>query len=215
MLNHVRRVAGGLGAAFVLLTVLSEPPDGVAQSPVDLPSNPDYITNSSDNPMLKGQALLTEFSIRTAQGMSKTDLCLSCGYVTDAGRPAFTEFYTAILDARGHELNDYTHRAGKTTELLEEYKDFSESETLERLVDDYDVDAIRSFIEVFGIEAVDSFEDSYQGEYDSGAEFAEQFATDVYPMDLPTFVEVDWEATWENLRHDFIIEEGFVFSMNF
>ena len=108
MLNHVRRVAGGLGAAFVLLTVLSEPPDGVAQSPVDLPTNPDYITNSSDNPMLKGQALLTEFSIRTAQGMSKTDLCLSCGYVTDAGRPAFTDFYTAILEARGHELNDYT-----------------------------------------------------------------------------------------------------------
>ena len=176
MLNHVRRVAGGLGAAFVLLTVLSEPPDGVAQSPVDLPTNPDYITNSSDNPMLKGQALLTEFSIRTAQGMSKTDLCLSCGYVTDAGRPAFTDFYTAILEARGHDMNP---RAGETTEFLEEYKDFSESETLERLVDDYDVDAVKSFVEVFGIEAVESFEDSYQGEYDSGAEFAEQFVTDV------------------------------------
>lgn len=212
MLNHVRRVAGGLGAAFVLLTVLSEPPDGVAQSPVDLPSNPDYVTKSSDNPMLKGQALLTEFSIRTAQGMSKTDLCLSCGYVTDAGRPAFTEFYTAILEARGHDMNP---RAGEATELLEEYKDFSESEILEQLVDDHDVDAIRSFIEVFGIEAVGSFEDSYQGEYDSGAEFAEQFVTDAFAFDVPGFVEVDWEATWENLRHDFIIEEGFVFSMNF
>ena len=212
MLKHVRRVAGGLGAAFVLLTVLSEPPDGVAQSPVDLPSNPDYVTNSSDNPMLKGQALLTEYSIRTAQGMSKTDLCLSCGYVTDAGRPAFTDFYTAILEARGHDMNQ---RPQEETELLEEYKDFSESEILEQLVDDYDADAIRSFIEVFGIEAVASFEDSYQGEYDSGAEFAEQFVTDVYAMDVPAFVDIDWESTWENLRHDFIIEEGFVFAMNF
>ena len=212
MLNHVRRVAGGLGAAFVLLTVLSEPPDGVAQPPVDLPSNPDYIINSSDNPMLKGQALLTEFSIRTAQGMSKTDLCLSCGYVTEAGRPAFTDFYTAILEARGHDMNQ---RPQEEIELLEEYKDFSEAEVLEQLVEDYDVDAIKSFIEVFGIEQVSSFEDAYQGEYDSGAEFAEQFVTDVYAMDVPGFVEVDWEATWENLRHDFIIEEGFVFSMNF
>ena len=211
MLNHVRRIAGGLGAAFVLLTLLSEPPDGVAQPPVDLPSNPDYITNRSDNPMLKGQALLTEFSIRTAQGMSKTDLCLSCGYVTEAGRPAFTDFYTAILEARGHDM--YVTPQG--SELLEEYKDFSEAETLERLVEDYDVDAIKSFIEVFGIEAVDSFEDSYQGEYDSGAEFAEQFSHDAFALDVPGFVEVDWEATWENLRHDFIIEEGFVFSMNF
>jgi hypothetical protein len=212
MLNHVRRVAGGLGAAFVLMTVLSEPPDGAAQPPVDFPSNPDYVTFSSQNPMLKGQALLTEFSIRTAQGMSKTDLCISCGYVTEAGRPAFTDFYEAIMDARGIKT---AAAAQEEIELLEEYKDFSEAEILEQLVDDYDVDAIKSFIEVFGIEQVSSFEDAYQGEYDSGAEFAEQFVTDVYPMDVPGFVEVDWEATWENLRHDFIIEEGFVFSMNF
>ena len=212
MLNHVRRVAGGLGAAFVLMTVLSEPPDGAAQPPVDFPSNPDYVTLSSQNPMLKGQALLTEFSIRTAQGMSKTDLCLSCGYVTDAGRPAFTDFYTAILEARGHDMNQ---RPQEETELLEEYKDFSESEILEQLVDDHDVDAIKSFIEVFGIEQVSSFEDSYHGEYDSGAEFAEQFVTDAFALDVPGFVEVDWEATWENLRHDFIIEEGFVFALNF
>lgn len=212
ILTHLRRVAGGLIAAFVLMTVLSEPPDGAAQPPVDSPSNPDYITLSSNDPMLKGQALLTEFSIRTAQGMSKTDLCLSCGYVTEAGRPAFTDFYTAILEARGHDMNQ---RPQDETDLLEEYKDFSEAEVLEQLVDDYDVDAIKSFIEVFGIEAVPSFEDAYQGEYSSGAEFAEQFVGDVYPMDVPAFVEIDWESTWENLRHDFIIEEGFVFGMNF
>jgi len=212
MLKHVRRIAGGLTAAFVLMTVLSEPPDGVAQPPVDLPSNPDYINNSSDNPMLKGQALLTEFSIRTAQGMSKTDLCLSCGYVTEAGRPAFTDFYTAILEARGHDMNQ---RPQEETELLEEYKDFSEAEVLEQLVEDYDVDAIRSFIEVFGIEQVSSFEDAYQGEYDSGADFAEQFVTDCYSCDVPGFVDIDWEGTWANLRHDYIIEEGFVFALNF
>tara|TARA_Y100000401_G_scaffold16382_2_gene11082 strand:- start:536 stop:1174 length:639 start_codon:yes stop_codon:yes gene_type:complete len=212
MLEHVRRVAGGLTAAFVLMTVLNEPPAKPAQPPVDFPSDPSYVTFSSENPMLKGQALLTEFSIGAAQGMSKTDLCLSCGYVTEAGRPAFTDFYTAILEARGHDMNP---RAGEVTELLEEYKDFSEAEVLDRLVEDYDVNALKSFIEVFGIQALPSFEDAYQGEYDSGADFAEQFVTDCYSCDVPGFVDIDWEGTWANLRHDYIIEEGFVFALNF
>lgn len=213
MLVHVRRIVGGLTAAFVLMTVLNEPPAKPAQPPVDFPSDPSYVTFSSENPMLKGQALLTEFSIRTAQGMSKTDLCLSCGYVTEAGRPAFTDFYTAILEARGHDMS--MQRPQEETELLEEYKDFSEAEVLDQLIEDYDVDAIKSFIEVFGIEALPSFEDAYQGEYDSGADFAEHFVTDVYAMDVPAFVDIDWEGTWANLRHDYIIEEGFVFALNF
>ena len=48
----------------------------------------------------------------------------------------------------------------------------------------------------------------------SGAEFAESLVTDCYGMhDLPGFVEVDWEATWENLeRHDYSEQDGFIFS---
>ena len=159
---------------------------------------------------LKGSALLTEVSIRTAQGMSKTDLCLSCGYVRENGKPAFTSFYEAILEARG-----VTTAAQEKEELLTEYKDSEELETLQELLEDYDADAIRAFIECFGDGSLESFTDSYQGEM-SGAEFAQQLTEDCYCIDLPGFVEVDWQATWENLeRYDYSEQDGFIFAYNF
>ena len=159
---------------------------------------------------LKGSALLTEVSIRTAQGMSKTDLCLSCGYVRENGKPAFTSFYEAILEARG-----VITEAQDKEELLTEYKDSDELETLQELLEDYDADAVRAFIECFGGVDLEGFRDSYQGEM-SGAEFAQQFAEDCYGVDAPGFVEIDWQATWENLeRYDFSEQDGFIFSTCF
>ncbi len=38
----------------------------------------------------------------------------------------------------------------------------------------------------------------------SGAEYAQQITEDCYGIDLPGFVEIDWQATWENLeRYDY------------
>ena len=159
---------------------------------------------------LKGSALLTEVSIRTAQGMSKTDLCLSCGYVRENGKPAFTSFYEAILEARG-----VTTEAQEKEDLLTEYKDSDELETLQELLEDYSTDEIRAFIDCFGGVDLEGFRDSYQGEM-TGAEFAQQFAEDCYGVDAPGFVEIDWQATWENLERDsFSEQDGFIFSCTF
>ncbi|MAO71850.1 MAG: hypothetical protein CMD02_05010 [Flavobacteriales bacterium] len=160
---------------------------------------------------LKGSALLTEVSIRTAQGMSKTDLCLSCGYVRENGKPAFTSFYEAILEARG-----ITTEAQEKEDLLTEYKDSEELETLQELLEDYSADEIRAFIDCFGGVDLEGFRDSYQGEM-TGAEFAQQFAEDCYGVvDVPGFVEIDWQASWENLeRYDFSEQDGFIFSCTF
>ena len=162
---------------------------------------------------LKGSALLSEVSIRSAQGMSKTDLCLSCGYVRENGKPAFTSFYEAILEARGVTTAAQCERE---EELLTAYKDDSEKlETLEKLLEDYPADAIQAFIDCFGGDDFESFEDSYQGEM-SGAEFAQQLTEDCYHVDIPGFVEVDWQATWENLeRYDYSEQDGFIFCCNF
>jgi hypothetical protein len=60
------------------------------------------------------------------------------------------------------------------------------------------------------------FEEAFYGCYDSEGEFAEQFTNDVYGFDAPSFVVIDWEATWNcNLRYDFDFEDGFVFCKNF
>ena len=151
---------------------------------------------------LKGSALLTEVSIRTAQGMSKTDLCLSCGYVRENGKPAFTCFYEAILEARGVTTN--------SSELKAQNPD--SQETIDNLIEDgYSALAIEAFIELYGEDDLENFADAYQGEM-SGPEFAEQLVTDCYCMDIPAFVCVDWSATWDQLSYDYDEQDGFIFS---
>jgi hypothetical protein len=76
---------------------------------------------------------------------------------------------------------------------------------------------VDAFVAHFGIECIAHFTDAYYGEYDSEEQFAEQFVTDCYPINLDdTPIVVDWTATWNcNLRYDFAFEDGYVFHMNF
>ena len=121
----------------------------------------------------------------------------------------------------------------ETLELLEdvvsesEAKEFIEThgeqafidhyETYVSLFDQYQIDAIDAFIETFSIEDIDHFSDAYYGEYESGADFAEQFANDTgyIHRDLPSWIEIDWQESWENLSYDFYEENGFIFNANF
>ena len=73
-------------------------------------------------------------------------------------------------------------------------------------------EAIEAFVEEFGIHSIDGFEDAYRGEYDSEAEFAEQYTTDCYTLDMPEWVVVDWQATWDTeLSDSFKYNNGHVF----
>jgi len=120
----------------------------------------------------------------------------------------------------------------ETRELLDEYnetycweyndmvdfiKSFGEEdfrnhyETYQRLVDDYGKGLVEEFMEDYDIE---NFEDSYQGEYESGAEFAEQLCKDCGYItgDLPSWIEIDWKATWDRaLSYDYIEIDGHIF----
>ena len=77
--------------------------------------------------MLKGTELLD--TIRTMETASRTEQCLACGYVRENGKPAFTAFYEAILEARG-----VTTAAVEKEELLTEYPD--QKDTLAELLED-------------------------------------------------------------------------------
>ena len=77
-------------------------------------------------------------------------------------------------------------------------------------------DAVDAFIEEFGLQSFNptAFEDAYRGQYDSKADYAEQYTSDVYSVEVPSFVEVDWEATFENL--DVVFNgNGYVFDTQF
>jgi hypothetical protein len=76
-------------------------------------------------------------------------------------------------------------------------------------------DVVDAFVGYHGFSCVEHVGDAYRGSYDSEAEFAEEFTTDIHG-EMPSFVVIDWQATWDhNLRYDFDFIDGFVFSSNF
>ena len=85
-----------------------------------------------------------------------------------------------------------------------------------RAIDDLGEDIVNAFIEVFYIESIGNIEESYQGQM-SGEEFAEQIASDCGYVrgDLPSWIEIDWKESWDNLSYDYCEQDGYIFSQNF
>ena len=172
-----------------------------------------YNSLKRDNPaqphriMLTGTALLNAVDAMEAEGKSRSEQCRACGYEID-GKLHFTNFYTAILDARGYINQTQESEAIKA-------EDPDNQEAIDAALENYSADVVAAFIELYGEENVESIEDSYQGEFESGAHFAEYMVSDCYCLDIPSFVVVDWEATWDQLYYDYSIEDGYVFCDNF
>jgi len=159
--------------------------------------------------MLTGSNLLNKVNEMQAQNppAKMSEIVRACGYERD-GKLKYTEFYTELLTVKGLINNDVLEE----NEISEEYQ-----EVYTKLCEDYGRDPVNAFLELHDDESLlEYFEEAYQGRYDSESDFAEQFTTDVYAFDAPSFVVVDWDATWNaNLRYDFDFEDGFVFSKNF
>ena len=85
-----------------------------------------------------------------------------------------------------------------------------------RRVEEYDQETVDSFIEVFDLMDVEHLQDAYMGNYRSGAEFAESFVGDMgyIQTDLPYWIAIDWEETWENLSYDYTESNGYIFTNN-
>ena len=159
--------------------------------------------------MITGQALLNTVQAMQAEGKKPSEIAIACGYFTQEGNNTkvhFTDFYTELMKSKGHSFDDTQE------EIIAE--DSNNQETINELLEDYPAAAIEEFIEYFGEEQINSFTDAYQGEM-SGAEFAEQLVTDCYCLDIPAFVCIDWEQTWEELRYDFTELSGHIFCLNF
>ena len=89
-------------------------------------------------------------------------------------------------------------------------------EDYRQAVQDYDQETVDSFIEVFDLMDVEHLNDAYMGHYRGGAEFAESFVSDMgyIQTDLPYWIAIDWEETWENLSYDYSESNGYIFSNN-
>ena len=124
-----------------------------------------------------------------------------------------TELFNELVDD-GHDADDlqaFIDEYGKSqfVDYIEEYL---------QAVDEYNEEVVESFLEIFDIDSIGNLSESYQGQYDSGAEFAEQLAQDCcdVPRDMSGWIEIDWKASWDNLSYDYTEGSGgHIFSQNF
>ena len=89
-------------------------------------------------------------------------------------------------------------------------------EDYRQAVHEYDQETVDAFLEEFDLMDVEHLNDAYQGQYRSGAEFAENLVTDCgyIHQELPYWIEIDWEKTWDNLSYDYSECNGYIFSNN-
>ena len=115
-----------------------------------------------------------------------------------------------VADGNDHDvLENFIEEHGESyfQSYIEEYL---------QTVDQYGEEVVAAFLDIFDIDSIGSLSDAYQGEYRDGAEFAESLVADCYSMDMPSWVEVDWQATWDNaLSYDYSESDGHIFNNNF
>ena len=124
-----------------------------------------------------------------------------------------TELFNELVDD-GHDADDlqaFIDEHGKSYFLtyIEDYL---------QAVDEHGEEVVESFIEIFDIDSIGSLSDAYQGQWDSGAEFAQNLAEDCgeVPTNMSSWIEIDWKASWDNLSYDYTEgANGHFFNTNF
>ena len=67
-------------------------------------------------------------------------------------------------------------------------------ETYHRLVEDYGRELVDNFANHFDVDTIPHFEEMYQGQHETGGNFAEYICEELgYIRDLPSWVAVDWK----------------------
>ena len=97
------------------------------------------------------------------------------------------------------ELVDFVEKHGEESFKLyfEDYVD---------MIDKVGSGVVEAFLENFDIADISNLEDYYQGQYNSGAEFAQMIAEDCGDIgrNMAGWIEIDWEASWNNLSYDYV-----------
>ena len=105
------------------------------------------------------------------------------------------------------EMKEFIETHGNS-DFLCYYEDYA------RMVDEYDQETVDAFLEEFDLMDVEHLQDAYMGNYGSGEEFAESFVSDMgyIVTDLPYWIAIDWEKTWDNLSYDYSECNGYIFT---
>lgn len=108
-------------------------------------------------------------------------------------------FAIHLFDAT-YRHRDFCLPADSFDDILEKWNDETDEDRRE---------AMGEYLEDMGADDLSDFDEAYQGQFDSGAAFAEHSCDDLIPDKVPNWMVIDWEAAWErNLRHDYHITSG-------
>ena len=114
--------------------------------------------------------------------------------------------------------NTWNYDEDELVEFIEKHGEESFKLYFEDYVDMIDKvgsEVVEAFLEEFDISDVSNLEDFYQGQYNSGAEFAQMIAEDCGDIrrNMAGWIEIDWEASWNNLSYDYVeCGDGYIFS---
>ena len=112
----------------------------------------------------------------------------------------------------------YDAKTEEVQELIDSISDMTSD-----IIDEADYDSFMKELDDNGIETAEQFQDAYAGQYDSGADFAEQLCDQLGYLsesNLPNFISnhIDWQAVWDcELRYDYTMSDvgGYFFSRHF
>ena len=96
--------------------------------------------------MLTGTALKETVDALTAQGKTRSEIAIACGYCTVEGNNTkihFTDFYMALLEAKNALLDDIE-------EETIEAEDPDNQEAINAALENYSAEAVAAFIELYG-----------------------------------------------------------------
>ena len=116
---------------------------------------------------------------------------LSTGQMQEETQQLLDE-YNELYNWEYNEMCRFIENYGETM-FLTHY------ETYHRLCEDYSTELVDNFANEFDVDTIPHFEEMYQGQHETGADFAEYICMELgYIKDLPSWVAVDWQSTWED-----------------
>ena len=137
---------------------------------------------------------------------SRTDIVLGCGYIKPDGKAAYVAFYEALIEAK-------TPQWQKQKEEIETEIEFDDEEQEEQFLElcvNYPQKALEIYYDNIG--NFDEFEEAYMGEYNSEADFTEEMIVQMGEFNIPSYIVIDYQATWDScFRFDYWEEDNFFF----
>jgi len=104
-------------------------------------------------------------------------------------------------------------------DILEFVKEYNSDDLIAYYVDYVDqgdkvgFDVVDAFLQENDISDVPRVEDIYMGQYNSEADFAENYYNDI--MNVPSALVIDWAETFQqSLGYDYEYIDGYVFQLN-